>query len=375
VSLRRVAARAVRVLVAVACVVALVGAGPGAAATPARPLDAPRVEGAARGPAPPPEYLVEDAGWVRFTYHPAARERVRSLAARADGLREELIAELGPGVLELSAPVEVRVAALPTEMARLLPPDVRAPLDAIALWERRLVVLSLASTLGGDAPDLEVALRHALAHLALDDALAGKPAPRWFAEGHAVRFAGEGALARARALAVAAARGKLVPLASLDGALPADPGLAAGSLEEAEAADFVRFLSSSRLRGVAARVRAGEAFDRALEAAFSADLVQIGRAWREDAVRRWALVPGMIAIGLSFGLGAALLAARRRRLASRSGGALRPPRARGEVIEVRLRTPRAARAGEDDDDRFQGPLPPDPGVPKVEHEGQWHTLH
>ena len=43
-----------------------------------------------------------------------------------------------------------------------------------------------------------------------------------------------------------------------------------------------------------------------------------------------------------------------------------------------LRTPRARRIADDADDpgeRLQGPRPPDPGVPKVEHEGQWHTLH
>ncbi len=345
---------------------------------PARSLDAPRVESGARVPPAPPEYLVEDGGWVRFAYHPAARERVRALAARADGIRAELLAELGPGVLDLSAPVEVRVALLPTELSRLVPAEVRAPVDVLALWDRRLVVLSLASALGGDPPDPEVALRHALAHLALDDALAGKAAPLWFAEGHAVQFGGDRAVERASAIGVAALRGRLVPLAAIGAALPADPGLAAGSIEGAEAADLVRFASSARLRGLAARVRAGESFDRAIEGAFSMDLVEIGRAWREDAVRRYALVPTVTGLGLIFGAAAALLAARRRRLLEARASPATRAALRGEVIEVRLRTPRARRIADDADDpgeRLQGPRPPDPGVPKVEHEGQWHTLH
>jgi hypothetical protein len=346
-----------------------------ASSSTARPLDAPRAEGVLRVPAPPAEYLVEDGGWVRFVYHPAARERVRTLSSRADALREELVAELGPGVLDLSAPVEVRVAALPTELGRLLPPEVRAPVDVITLWERRIVVMSLASTLGGEPADPEVSFRHALAHLAFDDALGGKPAPRWLLEGFAVSFGGEGSFARGRTLALAAARGRLVPIAALATAMPVDPGLAAGSLEEAEAADFARFAGPGRLRATVARVRAGEAFDRALEAAFGADLVQIGRAWREDAVRRYAVAPSIVALGALFGIAAALLAARRRRLAaappSRRGG----PRSRGEVVEIRLRSARPRRLDEDDDDRYQGPLPPEPGVPKVEHEGEWHTLH
>jgi hypothetical protein len=356
----------------------------------ARPLDAPRVDPTARVPPAPPEYLLEDGGWIRFSYHPAARERVRTLTALADGMREELQAELGRGVLDASAPVEVRVAAMPSELARLAPPDVRWPADALSFSERRLVVMSIASGLGSDPPDLEVVLRHALAHVALDDALGGRPVPRWFHEGHATRFARDGRFGRARTLCSAALRRRLVPPAGLGAALPPDPLLAEGSIAHAEAADFVRFVaegqgaSRGRLGALAARVRAGDDFDHAVGAAFAADLDQVARAWREDMARRYALFPVLLLAGLVVAAAAAVVAWRRwRRAGARVVRSARHAPLRPEV-EVRIRSARGlsrgarlARAAEQDDDveRFQGPLPPDPEVPKVEHEGRWHTLH
>ncbi|WP_437333618.1 peptidase MA family metallohydrolase [Sorangium sp. So ce394] len=362
------------------------GAAPSRAASAApRVYDAPAAaeSGAAAPsvPPPPPEYLTQDLGWIELAYHPSTRDRVRPLFSRADAVRAELGALLGREAL--AAPVKVRIAASPAELDRLVPGGVAGPATAVSFGALRLAILSDAPRLGVDAPDLESAFRHALAHLALDEATGGAPIPRWFHEGFAAHAAGDGFAGRAQRLSIAALRGRLLPLDELEASL-SDAGDTAGSLALAQAADVVRYLVDIERRQRFARaldeVRAGAPLAAALEVAYASTDRELELAWRADVARRYGFVPVLAGSLLLIALVVAGKLAVQRLRARRS---LPPPaprrrlRAAREAVEMRHRSsrPSTAQLVATLGARHRGDGDGDADVPKVEHNGQWHTLH
>lgn len=386
-----------------------------------RPYDAPRVDASAHVPPVPPEYLVHDEGWIHFAYHPSARERVRPLIAQAEEIRAEITGPLGRDVLSY---VEVRVAAVPAEMARLSPADLPSYAPAVAFGSLRLIVMSLSSPLSLEPPDLEEVFRHQLAHIALDDALRGAAVPRWFHEGYAVHVSGELGVARMQTLSLASLRGRMVGVNELETSFPVDAPQA--STAYAASADFVRFLlekpRASGFRAFTERMRAGEDFERALGASYGSDVAGLERTWREDVARLYSFVPVLLAGVVLWVLVAAVVLVRRAR--QRRAPSPLPGR-RARKIEARGRPSAGDRASIHDKPRVvPGAWPPradprpegvggansppgrvggansppfrvlsiggreiaereevgepilrDPDVPKVEHDGRWHTLH
>ena len=144
-----------------------------AAAHDPRPWDAPWIDGEPLTVPPLPlEYITREEAGIRLSYQPSTRDRVRSLQALAVTIRAELGAALGTPVL---GAIEIRVAAAPSEMARLAPVEqLPGYATAVTFSQSHLVVMSALSPLSIDAPNLEGWLRHALAHLALDEATAGR---------------------------------------------------------------------------------------------------------------------------------------------------------------------------------------------------------
>jgi len=113
----------------------------------------------------------------------------------------------------------------------------------------------------------------------------------------------------------------------------------------------------------------------ALGSGYVSDITVLERDWRNELGRRATLTTILVGVGTpAFGLLAYALvrAARRRRLAaaqrakgqrrSRGKAALDPPRV--HIVLSRR------------EERPEPPLlAPEAEVPKVEHEGEWHTLH
>ncbi|WP_437588012.1 peptidase MA family metallohydrolase [Sorangium sp. So ce1000] len=367
-------------LAALLCL-AIVAAPAGLAVAGPRVYDAPAApaEGSAAlaVPPPPPAYHTEDLGWIEFAYHPSTRDRVRPLIARADGIRAELGALLGRDVL--AAPVKVRIADVPAELDDLVPGGLAGPATAVSFGALRLAVLSASPRLGAEAPDLEDAFRHALAHLALDEATGGAVVPRWFHEGFAAHAAGDHVARRAQTLSVAALRGRLLPLDELEARLP-DAG-EAGSVAYAQAADVVRFLVESERRQSFARalaeVRAGVPLEAALEAAYASTGREIALAWRADVARRYGFVPVLAGSLLLLGLLVCGRVAVRRLRDRRAPPPLAPRRRLRAAPEARHRPARpstvqlVASLGV----RHRNEADGDADIPKVEHNGQWHTLH
>ena len=343
-----------------------------------RPWDAPWIDGPLAVPLLPAEYLTHEEAGIRLSYQPSTRDRVRSLQALAATIRSELGAALGTPVL---GTIEIRVAAAPSEMARLAPVEqLPSYATAVTFSQSHLVVMSALSPLSLDAPNLEGWLRHALAHLALDEAASAPPVPpvpRWFHEGFAVDFAGEDSIARAETLARAALSRQLLGLAQIEAQFPADAP--EGSLACAEAADFGRFLGPQRLTDLTSRLRGGEPWKDALEASAGADPA-LELAWRKAMARRYSFFPVLFGSLLLWILVAAVGLVRRARARRRRDDVA----ARRENGERRARIARAAsrRAPQGprgdrvlDDEALHEATPPDPEVPRIEHDGRWYTLH
>ena len=349
-----------------------------AAAQDPRPWDAPWIDvDPVIVPPLPAEYLTHEEAGIRLSYQPSTRDRVRSLAALAAKIRGELGAALGTPVL---GAIEIRVAAAPSEMARLGPVEqLPGYATAVSFSQSHLVVMSALSPLSIDAPNLEGWLRHGLAHLALDEATAGHPLPRWFHEGFAVDFAGEDSTSRAETLARSALSRQLLGLAQIEAQFPADAP--EGSLACAEAADFARFLGPQRLTDLTGRLRAGEPWKEALTASAGADSASgIELAWRQAMARRYSFLPVLFGSLVLWIAVAAVMLVRRARARRRTDDVV----TRRETGERRARIARAAarRAPQGprgdrvlDDEALREPVPPDPEVPRVEHDGRWYTLH
>jgi hypothetical protein len=306
---------------------------------------------------------------------------VGPLIQHADDLRAELAVALGQPVLE---GVEVRVARGPDELATLAPEKTPPPPGSTAVGypALKLAVLSLGNP-GAEPADLDESFRHELAHLALYDASIGR-APHWLAEGFATDVSGGAAWSRGWALWSATVRRHLMPFSELERTITS--GAPGARLAEAEAADFVQSMTKDdtkwRFAALVEKLAHGEIFDDAIVNAYGSNLPSLERKWRADVSRRESLttilagigVPGAIAIGL----------AAMRRYRKRSNRPLPKPR-----IKARTAAGEAAveAAGADADrtrlhivlsrrdERVEPVILADSEIPKVEHEGEWHTLH
>jgi hypothetical protein len=399
----------------------------GASGRELRPYDAPRIDAEhITVPPLPLEYHTDEEAGIVLSYQPSTGERVRPLAAHIAAIRAELSTSLGREVLSR---VEIRVAASPSEMARLAPMEqIPSYATAVAFSQARLLVMSASSPVSLDPPDLGTWLGHELAHLALDEALGGQPVPRWFHEGYAVHFSGEDAALRAEMLAVAALQRRILDLRDLERLFPAEPPQR--SIAYAEAADFARFLAAppnrERFIDMLTKIRSGEAcqsglscqgsFEAAVAAAYGESFDQVELHFRKAMARRYSFVPVLSVATLLWVLVFAAVIIRRRRsrrallvpsrirgvetsrraaipgqLGRRSSVSDGAPRGRSTAASLsatgsvhvesgtgaptvgarRARTGRGAAYEPVADDS----VPPDPEVPKVEHDGRWYTLH
>lgn len=329
-----------------------------------------------RKPPIPVSFLSQESGWITFQYPPSARDRVGGIVAQADELRAELTEALGQTPLE---GVEVRVARGPEEMSTLAPSgsSIETQATGIAYPQLRLIVLSLG---GPDPADLAAGFRLELARLALFEAVGGRTLPRWFSDGFAAHFGRDGEWGREWQLYRAVLRQRTHTTVELEHAF--EKGGAQRALASAEATDFFAYLlqgeKTAKFAAAVERLRQGEDAVSALGAGYGRDIGALEREWRSELGRRVTFATILAVVGVpAFGLLTyALLRARRRHAA---------------VVKVKNRKGRGNASGEAErvhivlsrrEGREERPEPIDPAmissdadVPKVEHEGEWHTLH
>ena len=387
-----------------------------AAELPTRPYEAPLLE-SPEVPPLPAEYLSDDKAGMSFAYHPSARDRVRGLLEQAEELRAELSQILGQAVL---SQVNVRVARGSADFERIVPPAAPrgSAVIALAAADDRVAMLVVSLRVGpSSADDVRATFRRGMALLALDEVAGPRGLPRWFRVGFAEAFAQQASLSRARSLWWASMQQRLLPLVDLDHHMGARA--TPGSVAVAQSADFVRFLlkrdPGESFGRMLASVREGLAFDQALRATYQTDAASIEHAWREDIAKHKAFVP-ILALGTGVWIALALFVRLRRRAQQRRDEKEQDGEKRVKVVTLGRRSRRhesgrhesgrhesgrhesgrhesgaeLARdsAAHDGRRRDSGKAAkrrdkkrratqqlPEPDVPKVSHNGRWHTLH
>jgi hypothetical protein len=218
--------------------------------------------------------------------------------------------------------------------------------------------------------------RHELAHVALEDAVAGHHVPRWFTEGLAIHESGEFAFKRWQTLSDAALSNRVLPLSEIDRGFPDDNRYEV-SIAYAESADFLRFLlrnaDRARFASLVARVRAGTPFDRALSDAYGTDIRKLEFEWREELSKRYSYLPALTGGTLVWVLIVGLMAIgwwRKRRAAkAKLAEWEEEERTIDEAVERARAATRPIQANE-------SAMPVKvANLPMVEHDGNWHTLH
>ena len=157
----------------------------------------------------------------------------------------------------------------------------------------------------------------------------------------------------------------------------------------AEAADFVRFLTPNhdehRFRAAIARVRTGQPFLTALGDAYGSEVSALEYEWLEDVARRYTFWPVLFSSTVIWMGVFGLLVWGWRRRKARSAVTL----ARWAREEAREDAQRERQVVDDAPPRVHivltrptepevpelGPPLRETDVPKVEHDGRWHTLH
>ncbi len=362
------------------------------------PSDAPRSHGGTlRLPGVPAGFNTYDGGWIKFVYHPSIRERVQPLIEDAAATRTALTEWLGQPVL---SEVRVVVARSPGEMATLAPPNAPYPDYAagVAYPEIGLVLLTNTPVHPNSAQDLNEVFRHELAHVALEDAVGGRPVPRWFNEGFAVLASGETSFMRMQSLFTATVSGNLLSLAQLERTFPSNESEA--NIAYAQAADVVRFLvkreERHRFRGLVSRLRDGETMDSALLNSYGEETATLESEWRDEVSRRYTVYPVLFSGSLIWAGTLGLFAVGWRKKKRKASATLaRWTREEAAEDEARRRLPLRADpsapaprvhivltrspVSSEEAPTMVPPAAlqrlPEIEVPKVEHDGQWHTLH
>lgn len=361
------------------------GESKGAAAI--APRDAPAVADVAsvKLPPVPSTYVAKDVGgWLHLRYVPNAEPRVEPVVRDAAAIKSQLEDMLGEPVL---GDVEVRIARDFDEMTTLAPVGLPPPSYAsgVAYAPLRLVLLTLsAPDAAADAPDIEEVFRHEMVHVALEEAVAGHHVPRWFNEGVAIYASGENRLQRTKTLWDATLSRTLLPLSDLDQGFPADRFEV--NIAYAESADFVRFLlrdgDEARFRSLVERTRKGTSFERALADAYGSDVRKLEYQWREELAKRYSFYPVLTGGSLLWVLTFVALVfgyvKRRRRTKATLARWAAEEAALEAAMAAAARAELAQVAAAEDSSAHVGAGPPPPRtseVPKIEHDGGWHTVH
>jgi hypothetical protein len=342
-------------------------------------------------PAPPDGFNTYDGGWVRLAFPPSKRHRIQPLIHEADAFRERLRELFGYPVLNR---VFVHVGRTPGEMAALAPPDSPFPkyAEGVAYPRLGLILLTIDPKYPNTEHDLSEVFRHELAHLALHEALEGRHVPLWLNEGFAIHLSGESQIARMQTLWTATLSETLMPLSQIDRHFPDD--IVQTPIAYAESADVVRYLLrtrySQRFVAMLRRVRSGQPFASAMTDAYGFEVYGVGEnsledEWRRDVAKRYSFWPvlfsgSMVWIGA---LGLFVVGYYRKRKQQRVTldrwaveEAVERQQVAPPVPSGRMHIVLAPKEGSSEPvvPEFKKPNR-DLDVPKVEHEGSWHTLH
>ncbi len=334
------------------------------------PPDAPlMITGIELSPLPSGFVTTHVGDWLTVAYPKGMESRVSEMTSIADEYKTELEGRFAQRIL---SHIELRLARDAEEMAELSPKNA-PPFDyatAMAYGSLHLMVISNVEPRTKEGTNLEQTFRHELVHLALEDAVGSHRVPRWFNEGLAVNFSGENSLDRQTSLMNAELSGKVVPLSE------AFNSTNSVDVAYAESADFVRFLLRDEDRGrfasLISRTRDGQAFEGSLGDAYSSDMRRLEYQWRLDLSHRFSVIPAITGGSALWVIAAGVLVIawiKRKRKAKQT---LIRWEAEEAAAEARARAIATMPAAEEISSSV---VVRTVEVPRVEVDGDWHTLH
>jgi len=316
----------------------------------------------------PSTYESEQVGPVHWTFPTAERDRVQPLIDGLGSHWARILDDLGTAVDDH---MTIIVARNPREMRALAPvghpPPDYATGVAYPAWG--LIMLTMSAPDSWHPPDLEVVLVHELSHIALYRAVDGRRVPRWFSEGVAIHQSEVRLLPRMQSLLRAAAQRSMLRLSELSARFPSRPHEV--NVAYAQSADIVGFLrrtenDEKRFHRLVRALRAGDSFDAALSNAYGWTSIGLEREWRESLRTRYRIVPALLGGTTIWVLAAVLVvvAYRRRR---RYHHLKLEEMGHREELEARSTMPPPVEPSNE--------IVTDAGIPRIEHDGESHTLH
>lgn len=323
-------------------------------------------------PTPPSGYETEQVGPVTWTFPVSERERVAPLIESVEEYWTDVASDFG---VVLDEHLVIRVARNPREM-RALAPIGHPPPDyasGVAYPSWGLILLTMSAPDTWQPPELDVVLVHELSHIALYRAVNGNEVPRWFGEGVAIHQSEVRLLPRMQSLLRAAAQRSMLRLSELSDRFPTRPYDV--NVAYAQSADIVGFLRRStnderRFHRLIQVMRDGETFDTALSDAYGWTSIGLEREWRESLRTRYRIMPALLGGSTIWVLAAILvvIAYRRRRRYHHMKLQQMGYREELEALTTRPPPPPEPTTGTTD-------VMTDSGIPRVEHDGESHTLH
>lgn len=334
-------------------------------------------------------YLGEQVGDVRWIFPQEAEDLVDDLQALQKAAWKKLSEELGG---EIASRTEIRIAVNPDKMQMLAPPGATLPKYAtgVAFPSEGLILLTLTAPESWKPSPVRSVLVHELSHLALHRAVDGRPLPRWFQEGVALRQAEESSLGRLRVLWEAVVQDRLIPLQNLSRGFP--ELYRPADLAYAQSADFVGFLldgsdNQRRFRRLVAATRETGDFSKAVLGSYNVSLGYLEREWRRGLKDRFGRLPLLLTgVGTVWVLTSALLLFGYFRVKRRQKATLlRWAEQEGAASEGLASSKPPAGATDSSADEGARPLSErqssraksgdSGGVPTIEYEGRNHTVH
>ncbi len=317
-----------------------------------------------------PGYETVTEHQVEWVFPESESKKVAALRAVQREAWTRVVDDLG---VSIDPTLTVRVARNPREMQSLAPPG-RAPpgyATGVAYPPLGLILLTLSAPETWEPPELDLVLTHEISHVALYRAVGGRPLPLWFTEGLAVYQSAAFRVARMRALLRGALLHEVVPLKDLSNRFPDRPYDI--NIAYAQSADVVAFLrqddaDTERFGQLITQLRAGAAFEDALSSSYGWTLDGFERAWRDSLRKRYRIAPLLFGASTIWSLMAVLLVvawSRRRRESARK---LRKMEAEEQFVDWQRKV--ATEGGEP-----AHPPAREHDVPRVEHDGESHTLH
>jgi hypothetical protein len=227
-----------------------------------------------------------------FYFHPGDERLAGSLIERAEGMRREIVEDLG---FDFKGITEVYLAPSPSKYQEIQPgPWVPSWSAGVAYPSLNLIILKSPRALKRGHIDLEKVLKHELTHIAVGRAFEGRDeVPRWLDEGLAMYESREWDLSRVSAITRAVLTDSLIPLSQITDRFPHE--VTKAELAYVQSFYLVSFLVSKygkdRFHRFIMEYGSGTGLGKVLEKVYSLRWDEFEERWKDYLRLRFSWIP------------------------------------------------------------------------------------